>query len=113
MLIVLPLVVIHDFDVPCLTFTPPETNPPLIINADAMLTASVTLQGFEAVAWRDLKVIDLLCRIDGKKFGSRTARYLVGNAPNRVASEESDRTFVREALDHDDGAYRITVRMSI
>jgi hypothetical protein len=29
-----------------------------------MLTASVTLQGFEAVAWRDLKVIDLLCRVE-------------------------------------------------
>ena len=75
MLIVLPLVVIHDFDVPCLAFTPPETNPPLIINADAMLTPSVTLQGFEAVAWRDLKIIDLLCRIDGKKFGSRASLW--------------------------------------
>ena len=77
-----------------------------------MLTASVTLQGFEAVARRDLKVIDLFCRVDSKKFGSRTALYLVGDAPNRVASEESGRTFVGEALDHDDGAYRITVRMS-
>ena len=78
-----------------------------------MLTASVSLQAFEAVAWRDLKVIDLLCRVDGKKFGSRTALDLVGNAPNRVASEESGRTFVREALDHDREAYRITVRLSI
>jgi hypothetical protein len=113
MLIVLPLVVIHDLDFPCFTFAPPETKPPLIVNADAMLTASVSLQGFEAVAWRDLKVIDLLCRIDGKKFGSRAALYLVGNAPNRVASEERDRTFIGEALDHYAVAYRITVRMSI
>ena len=105
--------IIHDLDVPCLTYAPPETNPPLIINADAMLTASIAVQGFEAIAWRDLKIIDLLCRVDGKKFGSRTALYLVGNAPNRVASEERDRTFVGEALDQDDGAYRITVRMSI
>ena len=105
--------VIQDLDVPCLTFTPPETNPPLIINADAMLTASIAVQGFEAIAWRDLKVIDLLCRVDGEKFGSRTALYLVGNAPDRVASKERDCTFVGEALDHDDEAYRITVRMSI
>ena len=34
-----------------------------------MLTASIAVQGFEAIAWRDLKVIDLLCRVDGKKFG--------------------------------------------
>jgi hypothetical protein len=113
MLIVLPLVVIHDLDVPCLTFAPTKANPPLIINADAMLTASVSLQAFEAVAWRDLKVIDLLCRVDGKKFGSRTALNLVGNAPNRVPNEERNRTFVSEALDRDDGAYRITVRMAM
>jgi hypothetical protein len=84
----------------------------LIVNADAMLTAAVTVQGFQAIAWWDLKVIDLLCRVDGKKFGSRAALYLVGNSPDRVASEESGRAFVGEALDHDDGAYRITVRMS-
>jgi hypothetical protein len=113
MLIVLPLVIIQDLDFPCFTFAPPETDPPLIVNADALLTASVTLQGFAAVAWRNPKVIDLLCRVDGKKFGSRTALYLVGNAPNRGASEERDRTFVGEALDHNNVAYRITVRRSI
>ena len=105
--------VIHDFNFPCCTVAPLEAEPPLIVNADAVLTTSVTLQGFEAVAWRDLKVIDLSCRIDDKKFGSRTALYLVGNAPNRVASEERDRTFVGEALDHDNAAYRITVRKSM
>ena len=78
-----------------------------------MLAASATVQGFQAIAWRDAKVIDFLCRVDGKKFGSRTALDLIRNVPNRVASKERDRTFVGEALDHDDEAYRITVRMSI
>ena len=113
MLILSPFVVVHEFNFPYGIVAPLEAEPPLIVNADAMLTASIAVQGFEAIAWRDLKVIDLLCRVDGKKFGSRTALYLVGNAPNRVASEERDRTFVGEALDQDDGAYRITVRMSI
>jgi hypothetical protein len=105
MLIVLPLVVVHDLDFPCFTLAPPETNPPLIVDADAMLTASITVQGFEAVAWRNPKVVKLLCRVDGKKFGSRTALDLVGNVPNRVAGKESDRTLVGEALDQDDKAY--------
>jgi len=87
MLIVSPLVVIHYFNVPCFAFAPPEADPPLIVNADTMLTASITVQGFKAVAWWDPKVVKLLCCVDGKKFGSGAALDLVGNTPNRVASE--------------------------
>jgi hypothetical protein len=42
-----------------------------------MLTASIAAQGFEAVAWRDLKVIDLLCRVDGKKFSEERDRFRI------------------------------------
>ena len=105
--------VVHDFNFPYGTVAPLEAEPPLIVNADAMLTAPISVQSFAAIAWGDPWIINFLCRVDSKKFGSRTALYLVGNAPNRVASEERDRTFVGEALDQDDGAYRITVRMSI
>jgi hypothetical protein len=113
MLIVSPFVVVHDFNFPCCTVAPLEADPPLIVNADAMLTTPVTVQGFEVIAWRDPKIINFLCRVDRKKFGSRTALDLVRNVPNRVASEKRDRTFVGEALDHDNAAYRITVRKSM
>jgi hypothetical protein len=78
-----------------------------------MLTASVTVQGFQSIAWRDAKIINFLCRIDGKKFGSRTALDLVRNVSNREAREKRNRTFVGEALDHDNTAYRITLRKSM
>jgi hypothetical protein len=104
MLIVLPLVVVHDLDFPCFTLAPPEADPPLIVDADAMLAASVTVQDFKAVTRRNPKVVKLLCRVDGKKFGSRTALDLVRNTPNHVASEEGDRTLVGETLDHGDVA---------
>jgi len=113
MLIVLPLVVVHDLDFPCFTLAPPEADPPLIVDADAMLTASVTVQDFEAVTWRNPKIVKLLCRVDSKKFGSRTALDLVGHTPNHVASEEGDRTLVGETPDHGDPAYRMAVRKSI
>jgi hypothetical protein len=113
MLIVSPFVVVHDFNFPCCTVAPLEAEPPLIVNADAMLAASATVQGFQAIAWRDAKIINFLCRIDGKKFGSRTALDLVRNVSNRVAREKRNRTFVGEALDHGNTAYRITVRKSM
>jgi hypothetical protein len=48
-----------------------------------VLTASITMQGFEAVAWQNPKIVKLPCRIDSKKFGSRTTLDLVGNPPTR------------------------------
>jgi hypothetical protein len=113
MLIVSPFVVVHDFNFPCCTVAPLEAEPPLIVNADAMLTTPITVQGFQAITWQDAKIINFLCRIDGKKFGSRTALDLVRNVPNGVAAKKCSRTFVGEALDHDNAAYRIPVRKSI
>src|SRR3974390_2567104 len=101
MLIVSPFVVIHDFNFPCSSVVPPEAEPPLIVNADTILTASVAVQSFETIAWRNPKIINFLCRVDGKKFGSRTALDLIRNVSSRVASKKCGRTFVGEAPYHD------------
>jgi len=34
--------VIDDFDIECVSFRPAETNPPLVIDADAVLAVAVT-----------------------------------------------------------------------
>ena len=39
-----------DFDVPCRTFVPGEADPPLIVDADTVLPASIAVQEFKAVA---------------------------------------------------------------
>jgi len=39
--ILLLFVIIDDFDVPCFILTPSKTYPPLIVDADAVLTAAV------------------------------------------------------------------------
>ena len=77
MLIVSPLVVVDDLDVPCRTLAPGETDPPLIVYADTVLSASVAVQGFEAVARLNPKIVKLLCRVDGEKLCSRTALDLI------------------------------------
>ena len=43
-LVVPSFVIVDDLDIPCFTFAPSETYPPLIIDADAVLTASVAVQ---------------------------------------------------------------------
>jgi hypothetical protein len=75
MLIVSPLVVIHYFNFPCFAFAPPQADPPLIVNADTMLTASITVQGFKTVAWRDAKIVRLLLRRRQKIWRWRGAGF--------------------------------------
>src|SRR3546814_14508882 len=45
-------VVIDDLDVPRPIFIPDKADAPLIINADAVLPGSISLECFQSVAWR-------------------------------------------------------------
>jgi len=48
--------IVNDFDIVSVSVAPDETNPKLVIDADAMLPGSVTLQRLQAVAWRNPQV---------------------------------------------------------
>jgi hypothetical protein len=45
-------VVIHDFNFTGLPFAPRKTNPPLVIDADAVLTLSIAFKAFQAISWQ-------------------------------------------------------------
>src|SRR5580700_4517479 len=62
MLMASSLVVVHDLDVPCGAVAPFEAYPPLIVDADAMFSASIAMQGLEAVAGRNPQIVELLGR---------------------------------------------------
>jgi len=64
----LPLVIVHDLDVPCRAFPPLEAYSPLIVDADAVLLAPIAVQRFEVVARRNTQIFESLGRIDGKKL---------------------------------------------
>jgi hypothetical protein len=106
-------VVIHDLDVPCRAFSPLKAYPPLIIDADAVLSATIPVQSFETIARRRTQVIELFRRVDGEKLCSRPALNLVRQSPDHVAGKQRCRTLVSEAFNHECGTYRKTVRLSI
>jgi hypothetical protein len=71
------LVVIRDFDFIGINPLPAETNPILIIDADTMLTASISLKAFQSVSWWNCELAQLpnpieLCQLatdDRPKLG--------------------------------------------
>jgi hypothetical protein len=44
--------VIHNFDIVSIAFSPDETEPPLIIDPDTVLAGPIAHQGLQVVAWR-------------------------------------------------------------
>src|ERR1700752_5476023 len=48
-------VVVDDFDLVRIVVTPNKANPPLIVDADRMLSAPVALQRFQAIGGRGKK----------------------------------------------------------
>jgi hypothetical protein len=61
-------VIIHYLDVMRLAITPDETDPPLIVDANAMLPSPITLEGFKTVAWRNTKILQSPARLQVEQF---------------------------------------------
>jgi hypothetical protein len=105
-------VVVDDFHVPCRAFAPFEANPPLIVDADTLLSAPVTVQSFEAIARRQAQIVELYSGVDGEKLAPHAILNLIRQSLNDVAGKQRRRALVGEALDHSHRAYRKTVRSS-
>src|SRR3954470_15250752 len=74
---------------------PAETDPPLIVNTNAMLPGPVTLQRFEPISRRGLQVRKGNGRIDLGQFPNRYSRNRTPAAA-LAGLEEPARLFVRE-----------------
>jgi hypothetical protein len=91
---------VHDLHVPSFSLTPSEANAPLIVDADAVPTAPVAMQGFEPAAWWNSQIVQMLGRIYCKDLGTGTALNLIWQVSDREAGEYRGRAFVEEASDH-------------
>jgi hypothetical protein len=63
-----------DFGWAALAIGPLETDAPLIVDSDAVLPRSVSLEGFKAIARRSHQVTKRHCRLDTIKFAKRLFR---------------------------------------
>jgi hypothetical protein len=64
-------VVVHDLDVVGAVRRPPEADPPLVVDPDAVLPVAVTPQRFEAVARRDAQGRQYGGGVDLQQLASR------------------------------------------
>jgi len=55
--------IVDDLDVKGVTVTPPETDPPLLVDPDAVLALAIAFQSLELVRARNQKVFQVSSRV--------------------------------------------------
>jgi hypothetical protein len=57
-------VIIDNLDIVGTSVFKSETDAPLVVDTDTLLPGSVSAQGFQAIGWRQMKIVDNHCRIE-------------------------------------------------
>jgi hypothetical protein len=90
--------IVSDLDVVSVVLSPDKTNPVLVINSDAVLSATASPQFLQAVAGREPQIIEHKRRVKHGKFPFRRGRWK--RASRLASSPDFRRTPVGETLDH-------------
>ncbi len=69
--------IVDDFNVARTAVLPIETDSPLIVNSDAVLTRPITRQFFESVTWRGQQIAQVFRIIQIKQLASRRTLNIV------------------------------------
>jgi hypothetical protein len=93
-------VVINDLDFHGVTILPNETDSPLIVDSNAVLSSSVALQLLQPVRWRYPKRIQIASRGKNLQF-SRSQTLNVPRQPSREPATKDSLGFpTLEGLNH-------------
>jgi hypothetical protein len=94
------LMVIHDLDAVGIPILPEETNPPLIVDPNAVLTFAVTFQSLKAVGRRRLQIFKGTSPLKHPEFSKSHPLNILRKLSRNLTMEQPLRLFVLEVLDH-------------
>lgn len=77
--------VVHDFDIVCITVVPIEAYSPLIVDADAVHVSPITSQLLQAVSGRNSQIVDVFCVVDDHQLSLRLALDMSCELPDGPA----------------------------
>ncbi len=92
--------IVNDLNVPGFAIAPHKTDPPLIVNANTVLTLAVAVQSLQTIAGRHTQIVELLCRVDRKQLRAGAPLNLRRQIANGVPSKDRCSAFAGKAFDH-------------
>ena len=94
------LVVVDDLDILCVTFLPAKAHPPLIVDANTVLSCSIPGQLLEAIPGWHPEILDRFRGVEEHQLAQCNSPDIRRQLPDRFASEQPLRLAVPEAPDH-------------
>jgi hypothetical protein len=91
---------VYDLDPEGFAVPPRETDPPLIVDADAVLALPMARQSFEPVAGRLAQIVEPLGCIERQQLGPGALLNLQGQSAHGMACEDRSGPLVAKAPDH-------------
>jgi hypothetical protein len=101
-------VIVNDFNVALFALRPSETDPVLVIDADAVLTESITLEHLQSIPRRRPEDVERRRRMQLGELAPDN-RLDPNEATYSVPREECLRFSVRERNNHRSIAYRLSI----
>ena len=95
------LVVVDDLHIVRIPIAPDETDPPLVVDPDAVLTSASTREGLQAVAGRCPQVVQGAGVMEMQQLPVADPQDLLRDAPARAARPSGTRGLVPERPDAD------------
>ena len=92
--------VVYDFYVQCVPPFPPETDPPLIVDPDAMLPRSLPLESLQSVAWRSPEIRERLGVVEHPELPAGDGLYVMRQPSGRFPAPYPLGLLALEGLDH-------------
>src|SRR5262249_6868668 len=94
------LMVINDLRVIDVALAPFKTNAPLVVDANTVLTFTVTEQFFEVIGWWYAQILQRVCAIQDLQLAPRNALNVLRQLARDLAPKQLCGFLVLKALDH-------------
>ena len=98
--IAIPLVVISNLNVECITGAPAETDPPLVVHTHAVLSGSVSDELLEPVSRRYSQIVQAFNCIKHEQLSSGKLLDIWSEPSGSLPIEQPLCVSIREASDH-------------
>jgi hypothetical protein len=93
-------VVIDDFDIGCSSIRPNETNPPAIIDPDAVLSGAIAPQRFQTIAWWNPQILKHTRLIEHTQLSQCDRLHIDRQFATASASPDQSGFRISKTVDH-------------
>src|SRR5882724_10541833 len=93
-------VIIYNFNIQGMTCIPLEADPPLLVDADAVLALPITLQRLKLVEHRDREILQIACSIQLLQFHQCTLLDVVRKLLRILPLPDLFGVLIPKGLDH-------------